>query len=875
MVSYYGAQSRVGRSSGRGLPIFIQNPQPAPSSGAGKWSRNRPSPTAKLNEEICACESYEDVLTIFAQHQNGNRGDASGNPDVAQKLSSDTDDTSGMTFDRTNVCTSISTCARRCRDAGPDAARQCTRDERWVVLIELVGSLIRELDPRGLTMVSWGLATLKAHQPLLLRRVAWQAQQKMHLFDARSLANFVWAFATLRVRELELTVAGAKLYPTIAERAVQEMINFNPQELANVLWAFATLGSRNVPLFDAAALRLVDMLRKLNAYDLGQTVWSYASVRLRSEILLDAVAVRVKERCDVHKPINISNLCWAFAKVDYSDDDLYLCLAQIAREEVHRFNPQDLSNVLWAMATVRVHDRDLFRAISARSKRFICSRAELATQGVTTFTLTEMASILWSLAKLGEPRDEHSLLVEAASAILCGDGALQQNLHPRDISACLWALGNFGMHDLAWRGFDRLALANVNLGATSYSSLLAFAQRSHDLSKEMAVWRAMRQQVTHPLLQTAMTTAALLSCHRRRDSNAARGMLLEVLRETTDCDGPVWQALRDLAGSCEVIDSTRRQHQSAPIPQSLPRHEDMSYPELYAKELQVLAAVSAEGYNGSSAAVVRDIRRCAEERENWLKLAGGEKTAVLEKLIVARKPRLVVEVGFYVGYSSTIMGRHLRKWDGRLVSIEVDPVHAAIGQVSVLQAGLADVVDVWVGHSGDVLPRILDEFGPGSIDMAFFDQKGTRYHVDLGIMEQLELASDGCLVVADNVLKPGAPRFLWDLHHHPMWQLQIVTVREFESEEIEDWISIADYDAVATPCVVPEPPRFLEALAFETDAIRWRAMTDQLNIADWVRHVRRVRDSLGECGIEPTASVGSGDVCGLVPCKPAQARLAI
>merc|ERR1712014_414519 len=116
----------------------------------------------------------------------------------------------------------------------------------------------------------------------------------------------------------------------------------------------------------------------------------------------------------------------------------------------------------------------------------------------------------------------------------------------------------------------------------------------------------------------------------------------------------------------------------------------------------------------SSTGVIREIQRCCEEREVWLKLAGGEKTSVLDKLIEARKPRLVVEVGFYVGYSSTLMGQRLREWGGRLVSIEVDPIHAAIGQVSVALAGLADVVEVWVGHSSDVLPRILDEFGPAS-----------------------------------------------------------------------------------------------------------------------------------------------------------------
>ena len=41
------------------------------------------------------------------------------------------------------------------------------------------------------------------------------------------------------------------------------------------------------------------------------------------------------------------------------------------------------------------------------------------------------------------------------------------------------------------------------------------------------------------------------------------------------------------------------------------------------------------------------------------------------------------------------------------------------------------------------------------------DQKGSRYVDDLQALENQGVLVPGAIVVADNVLKPGAPLFLW------------------------------------------------------------------------------------------------------------------
>ena len=80
-------------------------------------------------------------------------------------------------------------------------------------------------------------------------------------------------------------------------------------------------------------------------------------------------------------------------------------------------------------------------------------------------------------------------------------------------------------------------------------------------------------------------------------------------------------------------------------------------------------------------AIHNAIETFIREQELWLKLAGDEKGAVLDAVLAASKQaRLVVEVGLYVGYSSTRMASQLRAWGGRVISMEVDPYHAAIAR---------------------------------------------------------------------------------------------------------------------------------------------------------------------------------------------------
>mmetsp|Transcript_66454 Transcript_66454/g.144849 ORF Transcript_66454/g.144849 Transcript_66454/m.144849 type:complete len:288 (+) Transcript_66454:3-866(+) len=244
------------------------------------------------------------------------------------------------------------------------------------------------------------------------------------------------------------------------------------------------------------------------------------------------------------------------------------------------------------------------------------------------------------------------------------------------------------------------------------------------------------------------------------------------------------------------------------------------------------------------------VEQFAESRSLWLKITAWEKAVVVHELARLTRPRVVVEIGAYVGYSAMNLARAVRPYGGRVASIEVDPVHVSIVRNMVDYAGLTETVDVWTGYCYDVIPHLLKAYGPRSVDMVFMDQKGTRFHTDLGLMEDLGLLADGAVILADNVLKPGAPLYIWHLMHGPYVHTTAVSVREFLLQS-EDWMVLGFHDASLGP--VAPVPKQLHRLAFESDAFRRRSMFDNVapSKADWWGFSQRFMDGLERCGCKP------------------------
>ena len=110
-----------------------------------------------------------------------------------------------------------------------------------------------------------------------------------------------------------------------------------------------------------------------------------------------------------------------------------------------------------------------------------------------------------------------------------------------------------------------------------------------------------------------------------------------------------------------------------------------------------------------------------------------------------------MEIGTLAGYSTIWMARALPP-DGRLITLELDPVHAGVARKNTRAAGLETIVDIRIGKAMDLLQQ-MEAAGEGPFDMIFIDADKPPYTEYFH--RALRLSRPGTLIIADNVIREG------------------------------------------------------------------------------------------------------------------------
>lgn len=126
----------------------------------------------------------------------------------------------------------------------------------------------------------------------------------------------------------------------------------------------------------------------------------------------------------------------------------------------------------------------------------------------------------------------------------------------------------------------------------------------------------------------------------------------------------------------------------------------------------------------------------------------GKLLHLLARMLHARS---ILEIGTLGGYSTIWLARALAP-GGRLVTLELDPTHAAVATDNIARAGLRDVVEVRVGPAIDTL-RQLERDGHAPFDLVFIDADKTS--IPEYFQWALALSRVGTLIVVDNVIRGG------------------------------------------------------------------------------------------------------------------------
>ncbi|KAJ9102938.1 hypothetical protein QFC19_004494 [Naganishia cerealis] len=189
--------------------------------------------------------------------------------------------------------------------------------------------------------------------------------------------------------------------------------------------------------------------------------------------------------------------------------------------------------------------------------------------------------------------------------------------------------------------------------------------------------------------------------------------------------------------------------------------------------------------NPGTQPVLDAIHEFGKGENRYLMSVGDTKGTGIEKLINEKKPKLVLELGSYVGYSAICFARiydsqHLPKihpdsvypanWTADAnedkagyISLEKSEVYAATARGALELAGLGEVVKIVTGSSTPSLKNLRKTLNlpkPIKFDMIFIDHLKPLYTNDLKVMEEEGLIAPGTIIVADNVVKPGNPAYL-------------------------------------------------------------------------------------------------------------------
>ena len=124
---------------------------------------------------------------------------------------------------------------------------------------------------------------------------------------------------------------------------------------------------------------------------------------------------------------------------------------------------------------------------------------------------------------------------------------------------------------------------------------------------------------------------------------------------------------------------------------------------------------------------------------------------LLELLARALQARTILEIGTLGGYSTLWLARGLAP-GGRIVTLEVDPKHAAVAKRNFERAGRSGVIELKLGSARETLPRMVEERA-GPFDLVFVDadKPSLPDYFDWS----LRLSRPGTLIVIDNVVREG------------------------------------------------------------------------------------------------------------------------
>jgi caffeoyl-CoA O-methyltransferase len=153
-------------------------------------------------------------------------------------------------------------------------------------------------------------------------------------------------------------------------------------------------------------------------------------------------------------------------------------------------------------------------------------------------------------------------------------------------------------------------------------------------------------------------------------------------------------------------------------------------------------------YTSGESPLLTEIReRTMTERVDNKMLSGFYQGRLLSTFSKMIQPKVILEIGTYMGYSALCLAEGLAK-NGKLITIDPQPETHEIATAFFKKSEFANQIDARFGLATDIIPTLNETF-----DLVFIDADKPNYanYFDL-VFPKLRI---GGIIIADNVLWSG------------------------------------------------------------------------------------------------------------------------
>lgn len=156
----------------------------------------------------------------------------------------------------------------------------------------------------------------------------------------------------------------------------------------------------------------------------------------------------------------------------------------------------------------------------------------------------------------------------------------------------------------------------------------------------------------------------------------------------------------------------------------------------------------AEDYTSDESEVLRELRKeCYEHYADSSMLSGFFQGRVLSMFSKMIQPKVVLEIGTYLGYSALCFAEGLAD-GGKVITLDINEETNKVARSFVERSKYADKIEFHLGEAVDVIPTLAETF-----DLVFIDADKTNYSNYYNLV--FDRLRPGGFILADNVLWSG------------------------------------------------------------------------------------------------------------------------